>query len=455
MARVPELPQWSMQGLERALICSADDHLLFASCAARSQAVPRRLPLTGNPFRLTYLEHLQKFAVGVELTTVTRSRIRSTIPGIEIVDIEGDQKQDRTPSTPYLLGKVGERITCMTHWTPKAQEKQYGMIVFGTRLERSNPASCDGRLVFATADRADDGLKVRHKRTYRFAKRPVYSLASYGDSSLIVGLGQSLLLQSLDFTTRRWQRQTEHQLPSPAVQISVVESKIYVTTAKHSLLLFGIENNRFVHIATDKQSRNGVSHTVLSDGPVMVGSRLNGGTVTGFSDGSGKTLSTLFEACMPQNLTVTRKALGSTEPSKGQRFYASTIDGAVYEFMTLSNSQWRPLHFVQSLQRQNQGTLFQRFAAMNKLQSGHTTKVQPRDMHIDGDMLRLLVDQRPDHLRLMLESSSASSVSTYPGLSPEEKVQYLRDLLRPILGQSEDPTKSFVTWTRQLLSIEA
>ena len=449
-----------MQGLERAFICSVNESMLFTSLGTRSQAVPRRLSLKGNPFRLVYLEHLQKLAVGVEITTITKSRTRCTRPGIEIVEIdESDDQQEvvRLRSSPYLMGKVGERITCITHWTPKAQEKQYGLIVLGTRVEHNDPSSCDGRLIFATADKVGHDLKVRHKRTYRFTNRPVYSLASYGDSSLIVGLAQSLVLQSLDFESRRWQRKAEYHLPSPALQISVVESDIYVTTAQHSVIRLKFSSNRFVPTTNDKQSRNGVSHTTLRQATVMASSGFAGGTITGFAHDSERTFTALFDAYIPHNITRLKKACGPASGLlTGDHLYASTIDGLVYDLTILSEAEWRALHFVQTLQRQNQGSLFKRFAASTAMSKARAAKIQPTDMHIDGDILGVVVARGSGYLRdILSDHTVVPPASSYGLLSPKEKIRYFEEVVDNVAHESGDPIESFLTWARQLLGVAA
>ncbi|KKY23613.1 putative mitochondrial translation initiation factor if [Phaeomoniella chlamydospora] len=453
LARVPSLAGWTSQSLEKALVIVTDDSLLISTCGSRAQAVPRRLPVKGNPLRIAYLEHMHKLVVGVELRTITEQRTRATRPGIEIIDID-PLASKQCPAEPYLKGKVGERITCITHWKPKTKDKTYAMIVIGTSVERSDPLSCDGRVIFATADGGPQGTKVKHKRTYKFADKPVYSLAAFGDNSLVIGLGESLLLQSLDFASRRWQRKAEYQLPSPALHITVAAGQVLVTTARHSLLCFAIVDDHWTRVANDQQARTGISHAVLANGPVLATLSAGGGAVVGLERDSPGRLRPVFEAHLSHNVTRLSNASDrSSLPYSHECLFGSTADGVVYHFTKLSNIEWRLLYFVQSLHNQAQGSRTRWPASLNKHGLLERSSLRPSEKHIDGDFLDEILAKGRGHLQgLLWNSGSIESLSKQEGISAvEDRLCYFSSLVKECTGISGDPAIAFITWIHELL----
>lgn len=455
LARVPSLAGWTSQSLEKALVIVTDDSLLISTCGSRAQAVPRRLPVKGNPLRIAYLEHMHKLVVGVELRTITEQRTRATRPGIEIIDID-PLASKQCPAEPYLKGKVGERITCITHWKPKTKDKTYAMIVIGTSVERSDPLSCDGRVIFATADGGPQGTKVKHKRTYKFADKPVYSLAAFGDNSLVIGLGESLLLQSLDFASRRWQRKAEYQLPSPALHITVAAGQVLVTTARHSLLCFAIVDDHWTRVANDQQARTGISHAVLANGPVLATLSAGGGAVVGLERDSPGRLRPVFEAHLSHNVTRLSNASDrSSLPYSHECLFGSTADGVVYHFTKLSNIEWRLLYFVQSLHNQAQGSRTRWPASLNKHGLLERSSLRPSEKHIDGDFLDEILAKGRGHLQgLLWNSGSIESLSKQEGISAvEDRLCYFSSLVKECTGISGDPAIAFITWIHELLGL--
>lgn len=456
LARIPTVSKWTPQPLERALICAVDESLLISSCSSTPQTVPRKLPLTGNPLRIAHLEHLHKLVVGVDLTSITQNRTRCIRPGLEIIDIDPSSIEEQPKAQPHLLGCVGERITCISNWTPQTQDKRYGMVVIGTRAENTHPATCDGRLIFMTVEKHPQGLKVKHKRTYRFTQNPIYSLAPYGNSSLIVGLGQSLLLQTLDFTTRKWQRKAEYRLLSPALNISVVGSQIQVMTACHSMLSLRLENDHFIRIAQDQQARKGTSHVMLSSGPVLAAAGPLGTSLIGFERDQHHGLKPLFEARLSRNISRLRmSSTRSTGASAHEIFFASTIDGVVYRLQTLSDIETRLLHFVQGLQARDSDPLLRSVDIKDHIQNFAVSAVRPSEMHIDGDRLSILGKNGSDYVRTMLCNDRYSSLDSKEDMitAAEEKVAYFDSLVNDCLGETGDAVEAFLAWIRRLLDM--
>ena len=457
MSRVPALPQYSMQELEKTLICAVSNGIVFSTCSSRHQTVPRRLPLKGIPKRVAYIQHLKKLVVAVEKVDITVSRTRRIRPAIEIVDVDPreDAGPDEPAPNPYAVGKVGERITCIIHWKPKLEGKQYGMIVVGTMAETTDMQSCDGRLVFLTANLTAEGIRVEPKKPHTFKGRPVHSVESFGNDSLVVGLGQTLLLMSLGVNSRKWVRKAEYRLPSSPLHISVIDSVIHVTTSKHSLLRFQFSNNQFVLTGSDDVSRYGISHTMLHCGPAMASQGIGGAVITGFQ-GTGRSPQPLFEACLSQNITRLRKASSrSTEAGVLESFYGSTLDARMYHFSTLSPEEWRLFHFVQALLCRPNNPLAARSMILKHLRKLEAPTLLPTERHIDGDALIILVSNGSAHLQeLLLKDEEEGLLSKEDVVSlTEEKATYFNDLVRSTLGDTADPVASFMVWAQQLLGM--
>lgn len=392
----------------------------------------------------------------MDLTSITKSRTRCIRPGLEIIDIDPDPQEEAPRAQPHLLGCVGERVTCISNWTPQTQDRRYGMVVVGTRAENTHPATCDGRLIFITVETHPQGLKVKHKRTYRFSQNPIYSLAPYGNSSLIVGLGQSLLLQTLDFTTRKWQRKAEYRLLSPALNISVVGTQIQVMTACHSMLSLKVENDRFVPVAQDQQARKGTSHAMLKAGPVLAAAGALGTSLLGFEHDQQLGFKPLFEARLSRNISRLRMASkSSTISSAHECFFASTIDGVVYRLTTLSGPEVRLLHFVQCLSTHDSDPLMRTPDVKAHVQSFTKVTTRPSEMHIDGDQLGLLAKKGPDHVRTMLWNDRFSSLGLKEDIiaAAEERVAYFDSLVNDCLGETGDTVEAFLAWIRRLLDM--
>ncbi len=89
-------------------------------------------------------------------------------------------------------------------------------------------------------------------------------------SSLIYCCGNELIVQTLRLPDKKWLRPVKHMLGSPSTHISVVDSFVYVTTARHSLTILKFEDDQLRPQFSDRVARDGMHHLNISDSSITL-----------------------------------------------------------------------------------------------------------------------------------------------------------------------------------------
>lgn len=463
MSRVDLSSGSQSSDLEGAFVCISDGHLLISALDETIKMVPRRISVNGNPTRLAYSAHLNKLIVGLdtiddtteELNLKTGTIGRFIRPTLTFVDPDQTHLADEDAQPLKLpYGQTGERITSLITWNPTDGRKKYEMIIIATCIDDPDTDTSDGRMIFISP-RPSQGegqqIEAKVKYTYKHEKRPIYSMASYGASSLAFCAGKLLVLQTFDMQTREWRHNCEYTLPSPGVATSVHVPYIYVTTAHHSLMIFSVvdDDKRLVPQAHDKMSRPGLHHLAIPEAEMAVTSS-RGGTAVGISTVAETASPVLFEANLPVSITRLREAAPqTTKGSHGRVLYGSTIDGTLYHFTTLNLNEWRLLRFVQIICL-GEPLLFPFSRRKVKLPAKiEPSQRHPEAMHIDGDMLCRLLDLGVDGFKDMLLRGPSSDDS----MDADEVVAHFRQLAEVALGASNDYAVDVMNWIRKILNI--
>jgi hypothetical protein len=453
-----------MNHLEATLVCATKSDLLVSSLSLEPGIVPRRTMLSGDPLKLVHAKGIDKFVVAINQTKVMADRApgrRIIRPGIQFLDPDYHGSSSSRKHVE-LLGQAGSRITSMLSWTPSNGKKDSEMIVVGLYIDGPDTAQCDGRIIYLTAvknGQANGDLDIDIKRTVRLVGCPIYSLARYGDSSLVVCAGTELFLQSQDLSTGNWTRAARYLLPSPAVSLHVSGCFIYATTARHSLKVFEVEGGELKLRAQETKTRDAIrnaTHFVgTAEGGVLAVTSNKGGRVLGYSKQDRGDFSLVFDASLPLTVNCLREASkdGSIIEA-GKKYYGSTQDGALYQFTILSQSEWEFLNFIAGLAWKKSATESQ-LKRKSSSSSGHRKerkRTRPMDMHINGDRIVDLLQSGPRELQRLLEEPSRSGHLGEGSLSPNQRLKALSTMGEPLFGASEDPVLAASRWMQKLVS---
>jgi CPSF A subunit region len=437
----------------------------MSSLSLQPSIVPRKLLVDGDPSKLVFAKELGKLVVAIDQTMLIpdasprRPARRVVRPGIQFLgpdpcDASSDRKQVE------LLGQAGSRITSLLSWTPTNGTKRLQMIVVGLYMDGPDTANCDGRIIYLTArknGRQNCDLEIVTNHTIKIVGSPIYSLAQYGLSSLVVCAGTGLFLQSLDISTGTWVRGASYTLPSPAVSLHVSGQLIYATTARHSLKIFEVEDGELTLRAKETQTRDAMREATQfvgnDEGGMLAISTNKGGRVRGLSRQPDGEFMCLFEARLPLIVNCLRESYtGDSIHQAGKKYYGSTQDGGLYQFTILSRQEWEFLDFIAKIARKTPVTRPSVKRKSSGLQRRERKKVRPTEMHIKGDQIFDIVRKGPNELRRLIEEASPSSLPGQESRSPDQRVRQLSALGEPLFGTTEDPVLAAARWMQKLVS---
>lgn len=454
-----------MNHLEATLVCVTKSDLLVSSLSLEPSIVPRRTMLSGDPHKMVYAKGLGKFVVAINQTKLIADRAPERLarriirPGIQFLDPD-HRGSSSAHKHVVLLGQAGSRITSMLSWTATDGKKNVEMIVVGLYIDGPDTAHCDGRIVYLTAvknGQANSDLDIDIKRTARLVGCPIYSLAQYSHSSLVVCAGTDLFLQSQDLSTRNWTRTARYPLPSPAVSLHVSGRFIYATTARHSLKVFEVEGAELKLRAQETRTRDAIrdaTHFVgTAEGGVLAVANNKGGRVLGYSKQERGDFSLLFDASLPLTVNCLREACQDGSITKnGKKYYGSTQDGALYQFTVLSRREWKFLNFIAGLAWKKPATESKIKRKSSSVQRKERKRTRPMDMHINGDHIVDLLHSGPRELRRLLEEPSRPDNPGQGSLSPDQRLKELSALGQPLFGTGEDPVLAASRWMQKLVN---
>lgn len=297
-----------MNHLESTLVCITTGELLVSTLSLEQSIVPRRMLLSGDPQKLVHAKGLGRLVVAINQTKLVqddaprRPARRVIRPGIQFLN--PDTRISRLAHRQVvLLGQAGSRITSMLSWTPKNRTRSLETIVIGLYIDGPDTANCDGRLIYLNVKEngQNPDMDVEFSRTIRFVGSPIYALAQYDSSLLVVCAGTHLFLSSLDISTRHWPRSARCTLPSPAVSLHVSGQFIFATTARHSLRVFEVDGGELIlrpeGLKTRDVVRGATQFLGTAEGGLLSVATNKGGRVLGLSKGREMTL----RLCLMQN----------------------------------------------------------------------------------------------------------------------------------------------------------
>ncbi|KAJ5964265.1 uncharacterized protein N7479_004141 [Penicillium vulpinum] len=447
------------------LFCFADGQLLICTLDQEAKTVPRRIDIPGNPSKLTYSRHLQSLIVSYTVTQNNNKANPLDLSHTAYVEfVDPDTQLSVVPSDTDMVaqgllpwrphGVSGEKITCILDWMPVKNGDAYHLIVIGTLINLPHqPNNRQGRLMLIQASRDanhPEQITCIDKHTQWF-KDPVYAMVAYYDS-VIVASGKRFFTVTSRNSQTKWIRNISGTLPSPAVAMTVKGDMIYVTTSRHSLMVYKIVNGDILLNGFHPMSRDGLSHTFMP-GPETGSDRLlvstRGGATRVFPNAQRRGD---LVPCPTANLPISfiKLAQGCKSPASLKTvstFYGFDINGSVYRLLPLDEEEWCLLQLLLNFCLRDEGicpSLSRRHRYLDAISQVEMSK------HIDGNILSRLVSHDSKYLDKLLMACNGSQSKD---LTPET-VRVFIGAIEDVLGVSANHTEALFTWLRNVLHIE-
>jgi hypothetical protein len=435
--------------------------ILISSLSLEPSLVPRRMTLAGDPYKMAFSKDLGRLVVAIEQTKLIadaaprRPARRVVRPGIQFLDTD-NPRSSSTHKQVVLVGQAGSRVTSMLSWTPTNGKKHMEMIVIGLYIDGLDTAHCDGRIVYLTAVKNAQNageLHINIQRSVRFIGAPVYSLAQYGVSSLVICAGTKLFVQRLDFSTGKWVRVARRSLPSPAMSLNVSGRLIFAATARHSLKIFEVVGSELTLRAEETKQGDADQLVGTNEVALLATAGSNGGRLLGLWKRHQDASPLLFDVGLPHRVNCLREShKGGLITKADKTYYGSTLDGTIYQFTVLNRNEWEFLNFIARLSWKRHATQSNARRKISSIQRRQRNTSRPADMHINGDYISDLLCGGPHELRRLLDEPAHPDSSQHEPTSPDQRLRDLSTLGEPLFGPSEDPVLAAFLWMQKLVS---
>ncbi|KAF4125290.1 thermotolerance protein [Geosmithia morbida] len=402
------------------LLLSASS-LYVADIEPRSGPVPRIIApgWKGTPTRILYSNVWNCLVVGLQVED-----------GIELALVDPDTgrsiskplDKDKMEGQLSSFGTSGDRILGLHEWMYVKDGQTFPFIVVTTQSGKL--------LVVSVATMRHPETEPPYRRLEhwtRYRKKnydePVYSVVA-DDQGLLYAAGRTVFWDILDLDEKKMKPVKQYLLESPAISLEIVDGKLRVLTTMHSVEVIDYKGNmgnlEMTHICSDRSSR-AATHMISMEQstdkglwPVTLLSDIAGG-IAGLwappSETNAQEMVTVFEGRIGN--PVRKFARGHCRPSwqiEGQdhrRFgcLGSTLDGAevlgisldgtLRHFSLLTIELWRYLALVQMLAQGRGGSTAGRgWNSHDGDEEPLEPEVDVRNMHIQGDLLNHIVENR-------------------------------------------------------------
>jgi hypothetical protein len=421
-----------ISGFSEGLVFCVEGNQIRLACLsldAEPSMIPRRIPIAGTPKRVKYSPKLNKLIVLYYTKQVGHLGVlpgrfhgvdqRSMRYSITLVDPDA-QTNLSDPEVIHLESSVmshpfknGEISLGVTEWFPQGNNGDHHVLVVNTYLQHLPPRPPTGRICLFSA--SANGVLTQKKTVEKEA--PVHALMPYGSNSLVYSCGDDLCLQTLitNPNSSGWKFQDCVRFPlfSQARYITIREPFIYVSTIGKSILVLKVDEDQLMLQYNDEIARDNLFHLTIPQRSLILTSQ-TGCMITGLWQPSAQkgtiTVSTVFEAQLPGSITRLRRIDHSAWKQSRNCAIAdiivgNTTDGSLFQFNILEENAWRLLAFIQTLALRTPEIC----PYVNTI-GAHQCPLEPSardplDMHINGDILRRLLERGGERSLIEMMSS--------------------------------------------------
>ncbi|PQE23253.1 thermotolerance protein [Rutstroemia sp. NJR-2017a BVV2] len=407
------------------VVLASEENLHLAEIGSHRKVIPRRILLKGTPSRFIYSRSLKVFIVGA--TTDGRSTLHLIDPETgEDLGVPTNKAQEDREEFVAGLGKIDEKVFCLYEWPYIKQGNTYHHIVAGTS---------DGKVVMISAvhDKSSAMSPLSGQKSIRYWTRhffkceePVYSVT--GDSEGLYYCAKNVLnYQVLDLKEKRFVHMAKVELQSEAISLSYDDGKVYALTRNHSLQIIQVvKEDGKVRLAlrhTDQYAREALHHLSIGNKPAegmlkdiqihLVSDR--GKSVAGLwasDEMVTETVDTIFEVKVPSSVLRLRSAncrptwdriwdvtevgqrsedLTVSNNTGGSEILGLGIDGSLFHFTILPETSWRFLRYLVNVAKNSELVCEYTY---DHDPIALEPERNPKMMHVDGDILRRVLDGR-------------------------------------------------------------
>lgn len=457
----------------------------FTSIVSQANAVARHLRVRGMPKAVVHSKFLNKLVIGVDATQNPEANLHATahedtdasVPRLYFAPLDDSLAAQTSldENASVVLGDSRERISALTHYSPSDDSCHYEMTLAvlrsSSRIESGALKICSRIVSVSDKHVQRNAATAVARNVMRLPGKNITALCPIGKSGLLIGSNNELLLHNLNVRTKKWETLTRHALPSPAKDIRVQGSMVYVATEKHSLLILKSYKDTLSMHGSDTRARIVSNVIPIDKHRTLLADRTSRGTMlTGVNeDPVSGTLQRSFEMTVPHTIEcieqVQRRSAGDGRDS----FIASAIDGTLYSFSTITSDQWLLCYFLQGLcdplkKVSGQGKGLSQTLDMRPWLQQNKGKAPAALMGIDGDLLRAMLEPGAYHLRSLLQPQVKEEHGDEDGDDHDDgrqarldeelraKMHALGELAHHVMNEvDEDVVGSVMLWLRDLL----
>ncbi|KAK6957381.1 hypothetical protein Daesc_000165 [Daldinia eschscholtzii] len=449
-----QLPEYG----KSTMVMIAGPRIMVTELQPRPKLVPRYFSVHGTPVKVLYSKRLEALVTVVSKDGLPSLHFLDPVTGYDLsrpLEREKLNEGYNYYGADYItgLGNPDTRAMSLTTWSYRAGNIHGDWIVLAMR-RRDN----EGLLLIISADIEDVPARPDSPRRIRFWTKfdrkirdgPIWSVAT-DEHGVFLCVGSCVQYHIIEQNKFKVVRQ--HELPSPASWMQVVNGRLHALTTKHSLVILDYQSeslgdsSQMVRLHTDDTCRIGLHSievrtplspiTILSD-PMCGVHGLWAPTE------NERPLSLVFQAELqgsvrrfaqgytraPWNSFKKRARYGCLQSSPpGSDIIGLTIDGSLQHFTLLGEDAWRLLRFIQNL------------AMVSPAICPHTSldiaaddpDLEPRadpklNMQVDGDILQRCLEKRaleelvsqPQHIRRFRELLEPLDEDRFLTLSRQE-----------------------------------
>ncbi|KAK6525651.1 hypothetical protein TWF281_010704 [Arthrobotrys megalospora] len=312
------------------IICATDSSIMVAMTSRMPTICTRQLELKETPSRVIYNEKEDLLAVVCHRASYDSSSLEdgrnAKSPRATVLFLDPKTGQSQAPRElrdakydELIFNKKDEKIHCICNWTFPDKSLAWNCILVGTSYETAEKSPRKGRVLVLSIRYVKSGaerkLEIR-KRNQILCIEPVYSLATYGEASVIYGTERTLSrIDLVRNTVGQWkfENQAVHNVDSTPLQITAQEDErsVWVSSTRDALTIYRVKDEPspwLERVYSDDQERAGRNHLRI-EGNFFIAADRDEGIVGLWMPNENRIatcLTRVFEAYLPNSIATLR-----------------------------------------------------------------------------------------------------------------------------------------------------